>query len=77
VLVEAQGRRLLFDVRRDLRRDVAHLLDQPNFVGCGFSLILPRNALPPGRYQVGFIIRHDGQRESIMTDTWIERGADS
>lgn len=72
VLRSAAGERRVYNVARVERPDVARVLEDDSASGGGFRFVLPRSLLPPGRYQIALIARHDDLVETITTDTWIE-----
>jgi hypothetical protein len=49
------------------RPDVAAALKHPDTVLSGFRFARRRDRLPTGEFQVGFLIKHDGRAEYIMT----------
>jgi hypothetical protein len=49
------------------RPDVAAALHQPGLVLAGFRFARRRDRLPTGDFQVGFLIKHGGDTEYIMT----------
>jgi hypothetical protein len=49
------------------RPDVAEAMKQPGWVLSGFRFARPRERLPTGEFQIGFLIEHEGTRELIMT----------
>lgn len=50
------------------RPDVAAACNEPGWKFCGFRFVRLRDNLPTGEFQIGFLIKHGGEAEYIMTD---------
>lgn len=50
------------------RPDVADNLRDPQLRRCGYLFALRRDRLPPGDFQIGFLIKHGADTEYVMTD---------
>jgi hypothetical protein len=68
LVLERNGTQSMFPATKVARADVAKAFGKAGLDASGFSGVIGKGALPPGRYRLGLYVKRDGQEGLMYTN---------